>query len=197
MAFPPWHHPAPHRAYPSTFTPSTVHTWKSNGRWTGRGRAASSTKPRSGWDQELRLELRVEFELGPEAIDQGDRVAVDASDERLAGLDQVGHALVAEAARDLLAHPVPQPLDGVEVRAVAGQLDDRDAQPGRLRRDQLGDVAGGVVPDQHQPPFLARPPRHQRAQEQHGLLAVAPAVLPQPALAVAEVEGAVSVHPLL
>src|SRR5262249_47943116 len=143
------------------------------------------------------LELRVEFKLGPEAIDQGYWVAVDAGDEGLAGTDQVRNAGVAEAAGNLFPHPVPQSFDGVEVGAVAGQVDYRDAQPGRFRRNDLGDVAGGVVPDQHQPPLLARPPGHQGAEEVYRLLAVAPAILPQETLAVAEVVGTVSVHPLL
>src|SRR5262249_29882027 len=156
-----------------------------------------TAKPRSGWDQEFCLKLRVEFKLGPEAIDQGDWITVDALDEGLTGGDQVGHALVAEAAADLLPHPIPQTLNGVEVRTVAGQVDEVDAQSGRLRLDRVGDVAGGVIPDQYQSPLLARPPGHQGAQEQHRLLTVAPAVLPQQALAVAEVVGAVSVHPVL
>jgi Fe-S-cluster-containing dehydrogenase component len=62
-------------------------------------------KPDSRWDQEFHLELRVELKLGPQSINQGHRVAVDPREEGLAGLDQLRHAAVAEAARHLLTHP--------------------------------------------------------------------------------------------
>src|SRR5262249_52957031 len=131
--------------------------------------------------------LRVEFEPGPEPVDQRHWVAVDARDEGLTGLDPFRDAAVTEAAGDLRAHPVPQPLDRLEVGAGAGPVDDLDAQPGRLRLDDPGDLAGGVVPDQDQPPRLTRAPGHRRPQGVHRLGALAPAVLPPDALPVAEV----------
>src|SRR5262249_12978178 len=142
------------------------------------------------------FELRVEFELGPESIDQSQGVAIDPLDERPTGRDQLRHARVAEAPRHLLAHPVPQPFDRVEVRAVTRQVHHLDPQSGRFRRDHLGYVTGGVVPDQHQAPPLAAAPPDQLSEELHRPLAVAPAVLPQQALAVREVVSPVGVHPL-
>src|SRR4029450_5515837 len=135
-------------------------------------------KPESLWDPEFVLELRVEFKLGPQPINQGQRVAVDPRDQRLTGFNQLRHAAVAEAPRHLLTHPVPQPLDRVEIRAVAGPGDKLDAQPRCCRLHPPGAVARRVVPDQHQTPLLARPPTHQLTQEQYRLLPVAPAVLP-------------------
>src|SRR5207302_5586340 len=65
-----------------------------------------------------------------------------------------------------------------------------------LRLDSLGNMAGGVVPDQYQPSLLARPPGHQRLKEVHRLFTVAPAVLPQEALPMGEVVRPISVHPV-
>src|SRR5215813_13144207 len=80
-------------------------------------------KPQSGRNPEFFLELRVQLELGPQPVHEGDRVAVDAGDKHLTGFVQLLHAGVAAATADLLPHPVPEPFDRVEVRTVAGQVD--------------------------------------------------------------------------
>src|SRR4051794_24539425 len=76
--------------------------------------------PESGRDQEFRLVFRIQLEFGPEPIHHDLGVAVDPGDEPLARLPQGSQAAVTVAPRHLLAHPVPEPLDRVEVRAVAG-----------------------------------------------------------------------------
>src|SRR5262249_41150383 len=81
------------------------------------------SKPQSGRNPEFFLELRVQLELGPQPVHEGDRVAVDAGDKHLTGFVQLLHAGVAAATADLLPHPVPEPFDRVEVRTVAGQVD--------------------------------------------------------------------------
>src|SRR5262249_43499541 len=83
----------------------------------------TASKPQSGRNPEFFLELRVQLELGPQPVHEGDRVAVDAGDKHLTGFVQLLHAGVAAATADLLPHPVPEPFDRVEVRTVAGQVD--------------------------------------------------------------------------
>ena len=72
--------------------------------------------------------------------------------------------------RDLFAHPLPETLNRVEVRAVAGQGQEGEAQLGGCGLHDLGFVTRCTVPDNHDRARAIAQPGGEMLEELDGVV---------------------------
>ena len=77
------------------------------------------------------------------------RVDIDTIDKGFAGIKEMVHRGMTEIARYLFAHPLPRALNRIQVRAIARQRYDREAQRRSRRLHTLSLVPRGAIPDEH------------------------------------------------
>lgn len=97
--------------------------------------------------------------------------------------------------RNFLSHPLPETFNRIEVRAVAWQLYELDAQLLYLRANQLAAVPGRSVPDNDELAFCIITPLRQSLQKLNGMFTVTFTFVPDEGSAIRKVIGAVPVDP--
>src|SRR3954454_8133426 len=127
------------------------------------GLVASRDKPRLVREPEFLL-LGIEAIFDPEAVSEGAGLSVDAGLEGGDATGEIVPARVAVVVGDVLAQPAPERLDRHEIRAVARQRHQLDAQGGGRFPHGPGPVVGGAVPQHDQLAvgmFGAQPAEHR------------------------------------
>ena len=138
----------------------------------------------------------IEFKCGPKAVEQLLRVSIDALDKGLTGVKEIVQGGMAMQLGDLLAHPFPESLNGIEVRTVAGQGPQEEAQVGGRGLDELGFVPRGSIPDNEYGLGKRAQPRRQLVQEFDRIRLVTGAFVPKKTLPLREIIGTIPINPL-
>jgi hypothetical protein len=120
-------------------------------------------------------------------------MSVDLVDKGFAGIKEMAHGIVAEVHGDFFPHPLPEPFDGVQVRAIAGQRDEREAQFCCCGLGDSGSMPGSAVPDDDHRRGLVVQPSGQMMEELDRMFFVTTSFVPEETLSLGEVVGAIPV----
>lgn len=97
---------------------------------------------------------------------------------------------------DFFTHPLPKSFNRIEIRAVAREWEEGEAQSGGGGLDKLGSVTRCAIPDDDHGNGRRAEPGGEMMQELDGILLIALAFVPEKALSMRKVIGAIPVDAL-
>ena len=136
------------------------------------------------------------MKFGPKAIDELKSIGIDALNECFASIEKIAHGLVAMVLGDVCAHPLPESLNGVEIRAVAWEGDESKAQLGGGCLNNFGSMAGCAIPDNDDRTSDRSQPLGEMPEKLDGIVTVAASFVPDETLTLREVVGTIPVNPV-
>ena len=99
--------------------------------------------------------------------------------------------------RKVFAHPFPEGLDRIKIRAVTRKWLEDKAQGGRCCLNDLSPMTRGTIPNNHDRAVDLAKPIGQMVQKFDGILTIAIAFIPDETLTLGEIVSTIPIDPIL